>query len=231
MSESFKGIALFTPGGDLVYCLDPTKQEHWHLHLCVRLQEVLNLPEPPHFLVPAYTATVDRGWHPQKEQLETWAEVYPAVQRHCLLLEALFDVPHLQWQRASWREETCNPLLIETYRQDFPQLWQRHDLILPYHWSPTVELPATHSFYSFNLFVAGHSINTRQTLKVIHELLETNLSSNYTLKVVDISKHPEQAETNNITATPTLIRISPQPIKRVVGALEDTERVLKIIMA
>ncbi|MFM7558989.1 MAG: circadian clock protein KaiB, partial [Cylindrospermopsis raciborskii] len=57
LPQVFKGIALFTPGGDLIYCIDPSKQKRWHLHLCGVLQQILNLSEPPHFLVPCYTAT------------------------------------------------------------------------------------------------------------------------------------------------------------------------------
>ncbi|MDJ0558735.1 MAG: circadian clock protein KaiB, partial [Microcystis sp. M53599_WE4] len=34
LPDIFKGIALFTPGGDLIYCIDPDKQTHWHLNLC-----------------------------------------------------------------------------------------------------------------------------------------------------------------------------------------------------
>ena len=57
---AFKGIALFTPGGDVVYCIDPKKQNRWHVQLCGLLQYLLNLPELPHFLVPSYAATLDR---------------------------------------------------------------------------------------------------------------------------------------------------------------------------
>ncbi|MFM6041706.1 MAG: circadian clock protein KaiB, partial [Dolichospermum sp.] len=39
--QLFKGIALFTPGGDLIYCIDPSKQGRWHLNLCAALREIL----------------------------------------------------------------------------------------------------------------------------------------------------------------------------------------------
>lgn len=233
MSECFKGIALFTPGGDLVYSIDSTKQERWHLQLCVKLQELLHLPEPPHFLVPSYTATIDRCLNGQTQKLETWAEVYPAVQRHRTLLEAIFGVNDLLWHKALCLEENFHPFLIDSYRQSFPQLWQSHDLIFPYD-NSTQAVAASYnldSHYILTLFVSGNSTNTKETLKIIHQLLEENFSSNYKLKVVDISKHPEQAEIHNISATPTLLRIWPQPVRRVVGALEDTQKVLKIITA
>ncbi|MGL6284372.1 MAG: circadian clock KaiB family protein, partial [Microcoleaceae cyanobacterium] len=78
-SSLFKGIALFTPGGDLVYCIDPSKQSRWHLHLCAVLQDILGLPEPPHFLVPAYTATIDQWLDNRTNQIQVAAAIYPLV--------------------------------------------------------------------------------------------------------------------------------------------------------
>ena len=46
LPDFYKGIVLFTPGGDIIYTIDPNKQERWHLHLCLGLQEILGLPEP-----------------------------------------------------------------------------------------------------------------------------------------------------------------------------------------
>jgi len=77
LPDIFKGIALFTPGGDLIYCIDPNKQTHWHLNLCAALQSALGLPEPPHFLVPSFTATIDRWRDPYSHRIHTRAEVYP----------------------------------------------------------------------------------------------------------------------------------------------------------
>lgn len=90
LPQLFKGIALFTPGGDLIYCIDPSKQGRWHLNLCATLQEILDLPEPPHFLVPCYTATIDHWLDPRTQQIRTFAEAYPAVMRHQALLNAYF---------------------------------------------------------------------------------------------------------------------------------------------
>ncbi|MGK7926660.1 MAG: circadian clock protein KaiB, partial [Spirulina sp.] len=132
MSKLFKGIALFTPAGDLIYAIDPSKQGQWHAHLCVGLQELLGLPEPPHFLVPAYTATVDRWFDPKTKQVQTIAEAYPAVMRYQTLLNAVFATEGVAWQRAEWREEACEPLIIESYRDRFPQLWEEWDLVVAY---------------------------------------------------------------------------------------------------
>lgn len=245
--ELFKGIALFTPGGDLIYCLDSNKQARWHLQLCLALQEILGLPEPPHFLVPGYTATIDRWLSTHSQQIETFAEVYPAVQRYQALLNAIFGSDPLEWRVAPWQEESCNPILLESYRQQFPQLWEDHELIVRLE-TPAVltklsgELrsaallstsllcpPEVARGYILRLFVSGNSSATQHTLETIHQLLEQDLKHPYTLKVIDISKNPEQAESHQVSATPTLVRIYPQPVRRIVGELEDVQRVLQVI--
>lgn len=238
----FKGIALFTPAGDLIYGLDPSKHGRWHLHLCTGLQEILGLPEPPHFLVPGYTATIDRWLAPQTQQLRQSAEIYPLVQCHRDLLSAVFGVDKEVWQLVPWQEQFCDPTVIETYRDRFPQLWQEQDLVvrLPYpeeqardsqqsRQRPIHQPSLANPSYILRLFVSGHNQATEQTLKTLHQLLEKELAEPYTLKVVDISKHPEQAEINQISATPTLMRVLPEPVRRIVGEWEDLQRVLQII--
>ncbi len=229
----FKGIALFTPGGDLIYCIDPDKQERWHLHLCAGLQEILELPEPPHFLVPAYTATIDRWIDPRTKQLRIAAEVYPPVQRYQALLNAVFQTGNQLWQVAPWPDELGDPIVIETYRDQFPQLWEDHDLIVKFQQAGVQPHPQTTatSGYVLRLFVSGNSTTTERALQSLHQLLEQFLSQPYTLKVVDVFKHPEQAEANYITATPTLVRVWPQPVRRIVGDLDDMEKVLQILGA
>ncbi|MEL6494440.1 MAG: circadian clock KaiB family protein, partial [Cyanobacteria bacterium J06623_7] len=66
-------------------------------------------------------------------------------------------------------------------------------------------------------------------LNNLHQLLETGLTSPYTLKVIDIVKNPEQAAVHHIITTPTLVRIAPQPVRRIVGQLDDIPRISKII--
>ncbi|HEY9767689.1 MAG TPA: circadian clock KaiB family protein [Coleofasciculaceae cyanobacterium] len=246
LPKVFKGIALFTPGGDLIYGVDPTKQTQWHIHLCHELQKIMGLADSPHFLVPGYTATVERWLDPQTQQLKTIAEVYPAVQRYIPLLQALFEVETTtNWHIAPWQEEYCNRAVIETYQPHFPQLWLPQDLIIrfdPKHLGKSTR--ENHQLqnnvakiiaskpaegYVLRLFIKSDCPSTEQTLSHVHRLLEEGLSSPYTLKVVDLAKHPEQAAIHQIATTPTLIRMSPKPIRRIVGQLDDTQRVLTII--
>ncbi len=242
----FKGIALFTPAGDLIYGLNPDKQARWHANLCFYLQELLDLSEPPHFLIPGYTATIDRWFDPQTQQIRTLAELYPPVCQHQDLLNAIFAMPDLRWRVLPWQEETCEPEIIESYRDRFPQLWESHDLLAAYENKPPTPPPPTlgttyglatpsrHELvasYVLHLFVSGPAPKTEQTLQRIHALLEQSLPHAYTLKVIDITQHPEQAEREQIAATPTLLRVFPPPSRRIVGEFDDPQRILQILAA
>ena len=271
---------MFTPGGDLIYGVDSSKQAHWHIHLCLGLQQILSLSEPPHFLVPGYTATVDRWLETRTKQIVTTAEIYPAVKRYQPLLNVLFETEGVVWQTVPWQEEYCHPLILETYRHQFPQLWENHNLVIRldpnfdeqtekifiptaktyYPRSPQntslktnkkeeittesqskisrspIAYPASRNIpelnnngYVLRLFVSSDNVAIEKTLTKIYQLLEEGLVYPYTLKVIDISKHPEQAENYHISATPTLLRVWPEPVRRIVGQLDDFERVLQII--
>lgn len=244
LPQSFKGIALFTPGGDVVYCIDVHKQNRWHLQLCAVLQEVLELSEPPHFLVPCYAATIDRWLDPQTHQVQTVAEACPLVLQHQAILNALFDLGNWQWNMKSTHEAVCDPIVLATYRSQFPQLWKTHELIIPVD-SRHSQLPAEHRSagqpwstttpelsspgYVLRLFVAGSNAATERTLQTVHQLLEQFLHQPYTLKIVDVLRHPEQAELDQVTATPTLMKVYPPPIKRVVGDFSSPEKILQVL--
>jgi circadian clock protein KaiB len=229
---SFKGIALFTPGGDLVYCIDPSKQGQWHAHLCTALQEILHLSEPPYFLVPCYTATVDRWLDPETQQWHVFAEVAPNVHRYRSLLNTIFDLAQCSWQIATIPTGICDPLLLYRYQVQFPSLWESHNLAICLDAAgkpSSVEPPTEPPGYVLRLFVAGYSVGTEKTLEGLHRFLEESLTMPYTLIVVDIIQHPEEAEMYHITATPTLMKVYPPPVRSLVGNLEGGDLLLKLL--
>ena len=237
----FKGIALFTPGGDLIYCIDPNKQNRWHLQLCAGLQEILGLPEPPHFLVPCYTATIDKWIDSRTGQVKAFLEAYPPVLRYQALLNAVFEVGDLSWQPAPWPEAICDPMVLATYRQQFPQLWEEHDLILRFdrdiihpRIQPELSFPQTIPLepqgYVLRLFVSGQNASTERILQTLYQLLEQSLHQPYTLKVIDVFKHPELAEADRVSAIPALVKVWPKPVKRIVGELEDINKLLRLLL-
>lgn len=248
--EFFKGIALFTPGGDVIYCIDSSKQGRWHLHLCAALQEHLGLSEPPHFLVPGYTATVDRWLDPRTQEVKIFAEAYPPVLRYQALLNILFQTGDLVWQSAPLPDDLFYPMVLGNYHQQFPVIWSNHNLIfrcdlpdaLPdnspeFNQDPRLNQDLTllketqNQEYVFNLFVSGITSVTQKTMKILHQLLEDCLEQAYTLKVIDIHRHPEQTEIYQIFATPTLLKVWPLPMRRIVGDLENIGKIKQILLS
>jgi circadian clock protein KaiB len=84
--------------------------------------------------------------------------------------------------------------------------------------------------YILRLFVAHQSASTEAALRSLHRVLERSHLQPYTLQVIDISKYPEQAERDQVTATPTLLRVQPTPARRIVGSLENDDQLLHLLV-
>ena len=65
-----------------------------------------------------------------------------------------------------------------------------------------------------------------RALKTLRDILENEFRGVYALKVIDVLKNPQLAEEDKILATPTLAKILPPPVRRIIGDLSDRERVL-----
>jgi circadian clock protein KaiB len=171
--------------------------------------------------------------------VRTFAEAYPSVIRYQPLLNAIFDTEELLWQPAPWQEGLCDRMVLSTYRSSFPQLWEDHDLIVrldlsepvPKYHQPAIaqKEQSTTQGYVLRLFVAGHSGTTERILQNLHELLERSLRHPYTLKIIDVLTHPEQAEINQVSATPTLVKVWPHPIRRIVGDLDSADKIVQML--
>ncbi len=81
--------------------------------------------------------------------------------------------------------------------------------------------------YLLRLYVAGVTPRSSDALARIKALCEEHLSGRYELEVIDIHQQPELAQENQIVVTPTLIKVLPPPLRRLVGDLLGTEEVLK----
>ncbi|MBW4592110.1 MAG: circadian clock protein KaiB [Brasilonema angustatum HA4187-MV1] len=80
--------------------------------------------------------------------------------------------------------------------------------------------------YVLKLYVAGNTANSVRALKTLKNILEQEFQGVYALKVIDVLKSPQLAEEDKILATPTLSKILPPPVRRIIGDLSDRERVL-----
>lgn len=78
----------------------------------------------------------------------------------------------------------------------------------------------------FTLFVAGDSLRSRLAEDNVRRLGDEKLSGQYELAVVDVTVDPASAEQHRILTTPTLLKESPAPRRRVTGDLSDASQVM-----
>jgi circadian clock protein KaiB len=80
--------------------------------------------------------------------------------------------------------------------------------------------------YVLRLYVTGQTPRSLRAIENIRGICETHLKGRHDLEVIDIYRHPHLVQGEQIIAAPTLIKSLPSPIRRFVGDLSDTERVL-----
>ncbi len=76
------------------------------------------------------------------------------------------------------------------------------------------------------LYATGKTPNSQRAIGNLRDALDNELKGLYTLKIIDILKNPQLAEEEKILATPTLAKVLPLPIRRIIGDLSDKEKVL-----
>lgn len=80
--------------------------------------------------------------------------------------------------------------------------------------------------WNLRLYVAGQTPRSLMAFANLKRFCEEQLAGRYQIEVVDLLKRPELAEGDQVVALPTLVRKLPEPIKRIVGDLSNTERVM-----
>ncbi len=80
--------------------------------------------------------------------------------------------------------------------------------------------------YVLKLYVAGNTPNSVRALNTLKKILDQEFKGVYALKVIDVLTNPQLAEEDKILATPTLSKILPPPVRKIIGDLSDRERVL-----
>jgi circadian clock protein KaiB len=80
--------------------------------------------------------------------------------------------------------------------------------------------------YVLRLYVTGTTRNSERAIVNIRKICEEHLRGRYDLEIVDISQHPTLAEGEQIIAAPTLIKKLPLPLRRFIGDMSQTERIL-----
>ncbi len=80
--------------------------------------------------------------------------------------------------------------------------------------------------YNLRLYVAGQTPKSLAAIANLKRTCEEHLAGRYSIEVVDLLVTPQLAAGDQIVALPTLVRYLPPPLKRIIGNLSDTERVL-----
>ncbi len=80
--------------------------------------------------------------------------------------------------------------------------------------------------YSLRLYVAGQTAKSLAAMANLKRVCEQHLAGRYVIEVVDLLETPSLAAGDQILAIPTLVRRLPAPLKRIIGDLSNTEKVL-----
>src|SRR6202140_4991254 len=86
--------------------------------------------------------------------------------------------------------------------------------------------PQQGEVWELRLYVAGQTPRSVAAFANLKRICEEHLQGRYKIEVVDLVKHPKLAAGDQILAIPTLVRKLPQPLRKIVGDLRDTERAL-----
>ena len=85
---------------------------------------------------------------------------------------------------------------------------------------------AEDTMWSLRLYVAGQSTKSLHAFTNLTSLCEKYLAGHYEIEIIDLVERPALARSDDIVAIPTLVRLSPMPLRKIIGDLSNTERVL-----
>ncbi len=80
--------------------------------------------------------------------------------------------------------------------------------------------------YLLRLYVAGQTPKSILAFRNLKQICEEHLHGRYEIEVIDLIENPQLAQGDQILAVPTLVRRLPEPIKKIIGDLSNTDRVL-----
>jgi circadian clock protein KaiB len=86
--------------------------------------------------------------------------------------------------------------------------------------------PKTSKEWELRLYVAGQTPKSLAAFANLKKICEEHLAGQYRIEVIDLLKNPQLASGDQILAIPTLVRKLPEPIRKIIGDLSNTERVL-----
>ena len=91
---------------------------------------------------------------------------------------------------------------------------------------PSAEEKAPPEFWILRLYVAGQTPKSLTAFANLKRICEEHLAGQYEIEVIDLLENPQLAAGDQILAIPTLVRQLPPPVRKIIGDLSNTERVL-----
>jgi circadian clock protein KaiB len=90
----------------------------------------------------------------------------------------------------------------------------------------TSKKEADRNKWHLRLYIAGQSVKSLAAQRNLQKICDEHLHGRYSIEVIDLLKNPRLAKEHQIVAIPTLIRKLPEPLRKIIGDLSDTERTL-----
>jgi circadian clock protein KaiB len=92
--------------------------------------------------------------------------------------------------------------------------------------NPAVEPAGESDFWELRLYVAGQTPKSMTAFANLKRVCEERMPGKYRIEVIDLVQNPQLARGDQILAIPTLVRRLPEPLRRIIGDLSNSERLL-----
>lgn len=83
--------------------------------------------------------------------------------------------------------------------------------------------------FKFSLYVAGDEQNSMQAIANLTALCQVHLPNRHQIEIIDVLRTPERALDDGIYLTPTLLKLSPRPVRQIIGTLSETQTVIQAL--
>jgi circadian clock protein KaiB len=87
----------------------------------------------------------------------------------------------------------------------------------------------TSQLFKFRLYVAGESPNSAKAIANLRALCREILDDRHEIEVVDVMREPQRALKDGVLLTPMLVKLSPGPVRKIVGSLDNREPILQAL--
>ncbi len=85
------------------------------------------------------------------------------------------------------------------------------------------------AIFEFRLYIADETLNSGQALANLRAICGRHLPGRHKIELVNVFKEPDRAIKDRIFMTPTLVKLAPSPVERIVGTLSQTSLVLQVL--